>query len=235
MQRLTVMLFIGLAGCQEQSSAPLEESGQETLNQPAPDGDAQGGDVNTDQKPLTLARHPEDVRGVKEQLEKLGAIIRVNEQDRIILVDFSFASITDAGLVHLEGLTSLRQLVLRNAPITNAGLVHLERLTSLKILVLTGTPVTDAGLVHLKGLTDLTFLALNNTRITDAGVRELKKALPKCKIDRFLSLQSQTLSMPRDRRRMARAERETWQAFRLTGFFPDLIVESPDGIVDTES
>ena len=44
--------------------------------------------------------------------------------------------------------------------------------------------VTDAGLVHLKGLTGLKDLGLYGTKVTNAGVAELKKALPKCKIEK---------------------------------------------------
>ncbi len=33
MYRLTVVLFIGLAGCQQPLSAPLQESGKETFTQ----------------------------------------------------------------------------------------------------------------------------------------------------------------------------------------------------------
>ena len=70
------------------------------------------------------------------------------------------------------------------AEITDARLLHLKGLTNLKTLDLTETQVTDAGLVHLKGLTNLQTLRLhrNNKKITDADIAELKKALPKCRI-----------------------------------------------------
>ena len=44
--------------------------------------------------------------------------------------------------------------------------------------------ITDARLLHLKGLTNLQTLRLhrNNKKITDADIAELKKALPKCRI-----------------------------------------------------
>ena len=44
---------------------------------------------------------------------------------------------------------------------SDAGLVHLEGLTNLTILDLRDTQVTDPGLVHLKGLTKLSKLDLN--------------------------------------------------------------------------
>ena len=185
MHRLTVVLLIGLAGCQEPLSVPADESGQPARTPSAADETAPGGKTRPGHQPLPLKRPTDDVRRVAKQLEQLGAIVRINDQGRIILVDLSFCSVTDTELVHLQGLTSLRQLVLRNTPITSAGLAHLAELTHLKILVLTGSLVTDAGLVHLQQLKGLTFLALNNTQITDAGIHQLKRALPKCNIDRI--------------------------------------------------
>jgi len=70
-------------------------------------------------------------------------------------------------------------IYLYNTQITDAGLVHLAGLTSLQELF-----VTDAGLVHLKGLTSLQTLGLGNTQVTDAGVAKLKEALPNCEISR---------------------------------------------------
>jgi len=68
--------------------------------------------------------------------------------------------------------------------VSDAGLVHLRGLTQLKWLDLTGTQVTGSGLEHLQGLTQLQELTLSNTKVTDAGVAELQKALPKCSISR---------------------------------------------------
>lgn len=88
--------------------------------------------------------------------------------------DLSNTKITDAGLEHLKGLTSLQTLYLTNTQVTDAGLVHLKGLTSLQGLNLYGTRVTDAGLVHLKGMTRLKTLNLDLTQVTDAGLVHLK-------------------------------------------------------------
>lgn len=84
------------------------------------------------------------------------------------------AQITDAGLVHLKGLTLLETLRLENRQIGDAGLAHLGGLTSLKTLYLGGTQVTDAGLAYLQGLTSLKTLYLNNTQVSDRGLVHLK-------------------------------------------------------------
>jgi hypothetical protein len=104
----------------------------------------------------------------------LAQVGRLTQLDVLI----SSASLSDAGLVHLQGLTKLELLDISGTKITDARLVHLKGLTNLFRLVLDGTQVTDAGLAHLKGLTNLESLNLANTRVTDAGVGELKRALP---------------------------------------------------------
>jgi len=115
-------------------------------------------------------------------LEELRAKIGQNEQGEIVEVRFVSPTITDAGLIHLKGLTKLQTLGLDGRTITDAGLVHLKGLTNLQTLHLRATQITDAGLVHLKGLTGLQTLYLSDTAITDTGVAQLKKALPNCKI-----------------------------------------------------
>ena len=64
----------------------------------------------------------------------------------------------------------LRVLELGGTRITDAGLVHLRGLTNLKMLVLDRTKVTDAGMVHLKGLVNLEELRLQSTAITGADL-----------------------------------------------------------------
>ena len=64
--------------------------------------------------------------------------------------------------------------------ITDAGLVHLKGLTKLELLNLNRSEITDAGLSHLKKLTNLQTLFLKDTKVTDAGIPELQEALPNC-------------------------------------------------------
>ncbi len=66
--------------------------------------------------------------------------------------------------------------------VTDAGLEHLKGLTSLQTLDLGDTFVSDAGLEHLKGLTSLQNLSLWDTKVTDEGVKKLQQALPNCEI-----------------------------------------------------
>ena len=64
-------------------------------------------------------------------LKKLRATIKQKEQGEVVEVDFHFTDITDAGLVHLKGLSKLETLNLMSTEITDAGLVHLKGLSNL--------------------------------------------------------------------------------------------------------
>jgi hypothetical protein len=97
-----------------------------------------------------------------------------------------FNSLTDADLKNLQGRLEeqpdLKVLVLRGTQVTDAGLVHLQGLKKLDLLHLGNTQVTDAGLSHLQGLTQLRSLDLAGTQVTEEGVSRLREALPDCRI-----------------------------------------------------
>ena len=115
-------------------------------------------------------------------IKKLGGNVMVDAKSGEVTVFFTDTQITDAGLVHLKGLTSLTVLGLFGTQITDAELEHLKGLNSLTYLYLNGTKLSDAGLVHLKGLNSLTYLYLTGTQVTDAGLAEIKAALPECRV-----------------------------------------------------
>ncbi len=66
--------------------------------------------------------------------------------------------------------------------VSDAGLVHLKEMTTLRRLYLSETSITKAGLVHLKGLVKLQTFHLDGSRVTDTGATELQQALPNCKM-----------------------------------------------------
>ena len=133
MRVLLGLLLIAIVGCGDGSSPPG------------------GGAVPTPEGSQAKA-------GNVAALKKLGSLIERNEQGEVVEVNLVDTKITDAGLVHLKGLTNLQTL----------GLGF--------------TKITGTGLVHLKGLTKLEMLSLYGTKVTDAGVAELQKALPNCEI-----------------------------------------------------
>ena len=181
---LVGLLLIGIAGCGESALPPdgraaidQPEDSRATAAttsagrpQPMVDADPVPGNQPQADKPNAQVTEAESVAA----LEKRGARIKRNEAGEVLGVDLFNARITDAGLVHLRGLTKLQYLDLGDTRIADAGLVHLEGMANLQLLDFSGTRTTDAGLVHLKGLKKLQTLWLRGTRITDAGLVHLK-------------------------------------------------------------
>lgn len=85
-------------------------------------------------------------------IKKLGGRVEFDEKDPdkpLIGVNFFGTDLTDAGLVHLKSLTSLKSLDLWSTKVNGTGLVYLIGLTSLESLNLQGTQVTDSVLENL--------------------------------------------------------------------------------------
>jgi hypothetical protein len=87
-----------------------------------------------------------------------------------------------ATLGHLKALPRIRWLELAYTEVADTGLASLKGLHELEHLSLAKTEISDAGLEHLAGLTHLRFVDLRETRVTEEGVKNLRQALPKCKI-----------------------------------------------------
>ena len=152
-----VLLLFAMLGCGSESP-PANEVDRKAREQ----------DVETivenKSSPATSAAKPvETQEQAIAAIKKLGGKVTIERKspNKLIHVDLRGIKVTDAGLVHLKGLTNLQTLYLYR------------------------TKVTDAGLVHLKGLTNLQFLSLYNTKVTDEGVKKLQTALPNCNISHY--------------------------------------------------
>jgi Leucine-rich repeat (LRR) protein len=82
--------------------------------------------------------------------------------------------IGDPGMVHLQGLTQLRNLSLSDTGVGDLGIEKLKKLTNLEELNLAGTRITDRGLVHLQRFMNLRVLDLAETKITAAGLKNIE-------------------------------------------------------------
>jgi hypothetical protein len=114
--------------------------------------------------------------------------------------------VTDAGLAHLARFESLKQLYLGRAKFSPMGLEGLRNLKNLDTLLLYGsnlddhgakvlasfpaltnlvlsfTGITDKGLAVLAGCKNLAQLDVRGTTVTEPGVKQLKAALPNCRV-----------------------------------------------------
>jgi internalin A len=83
--------------------------------------------------------------------------------------------LTDAGLVHLRGLTRLEELHIDNTPgVTDAGMVYLAGLKQLRVLHIVDSGIKGPGLASLVGLNRLEELDLS-IPVTDADLVPVSK------------------------------------------------------------
>lgn len=133
------------------------------VQQPAP--------ANMLATPIELLAVPKPKRSQRNSTRDWNAALGELASGSLVGFD-AHGSATDAMLAEIariDGLTVLR--LGESATITDHGLRHLAGMTSLRELDLSGTSITDAGLSVLRGLTSLERVSLSNTQVTDAGLR----------------------------------------------------------------
>jgi len=85
---------------------------------------------------------------------------------------------TDEGLRQLDGLTNLESLDLTAALIGDDALANLKRMTELRVVSLGHTRIGDVRLIHLKSLANLRLLVLVNCETTLEGTQAFQRAFP---------------------------------------------------------
>lgn len=122
------------------------------------------------------------------------------------VLELGNTSVTDAGLAHLAVLEKLEQLRLTRTKVSGNGLASLKECRSLRFLDLGETQVTDKNLTFVASfvnlqtldvsytkvsnasiptiaeLRNLTSLVLDGSEVSRAGAKQLKMALPKCRV-----------------------------------------------------
>jgi len=84
-------------------------------------------------------------------------------------------AVTDAGLVHLAGLSKLKTLYLYETGVVGPGLRHLVSLKNIEAFGFMNMPLTGEGFEHLHKLPKLRWLNLGNTKINDAALTHIAK------------------------------------------------------------
>lgn len=112
-----------------------------------------------------------------ELFAKLNSVI-----PKMVTVDLSASSITDASVALLATATDLRMIRLSETGITDAAIDTLVKLQKLESVNFYGTKVTDEGVKKLSALPNLKRLYLWQTDVTPAAIGELQKALPDVEI-----------------------------------------------------
>ncbi|HJZ92889.1 MAG TPA: leucine-rich repeat domain-containing protein [Gemmataceae bacterium] len=125
----------------------------------------------TDAKPVLVIqfRSPgpgdNDLKGLRPLLAASPAAVGLNLNQCY--------NVSDVGVEHLAGITTLHSLSLGNTKVSDAGLKHLSGLTGLEELYLADDKLTNAGLAHLSKLTSLRKLSVFSKGVTDAGYKHL--------------------------------------------------------------
>jgi uncharacterized membrane protein len=101
---------------------------------------------------------------------------------KMVAVDLSATSVTDASIALLAQAKDLRMVRLSETGITDASMDTLAKLTSLESVNLYGTAVTDAGVKKLSALPNLKRLYLWQTGVSAEAIADLKKAMPELEI-----------------------------------------------------
>lgn len=110
-----------------------------------------------------------DTRVTDAGLEALAGLTQVTEFE-------TSEYMTDAGLVHLRGMTALERLMLLKTRLTGDGLKHLRGMTALQHLQLFSGTATDDALSHLPAIPVLTMLSLNSSSgFTDAALEHVAR------------------------------------------------------------
>jgi hypothetical protein len=117
----------------------------------------------------------------------LASVARLDLPNLHMLNLFCCANITNAGLIYVASLDTVRELVLGGCfQVTDDGLPNLLGMRHLTYLDLRGDPgITDRGLQMLTKMKHLKWIILRGCpNVTDAGIAALKRALPDLKIDK---------------------------------------------------
>jgi hypothetical protein len=117
--------------------------------------------------------------GINVEATEIASLIVLKPDDLQELILYG-APISDAGLMHIRGLTGLKVLYLLYTRVSDAGLAYLGRMTQLEAVDLNHTAMSDAGLVHLRKLTGLKKLYVSGTHVTAGGLEMLKQTLANC-------------------------------------------------------
>ena len=104
----------------------------------------------------------------------------ISKIESLRVLSLRAASATDFAV--LRKLPNLETLYLDHSMVGDAGLRSISKIPKLRALDLSSTKVTDAGVANLKGSTSLAGLDLRETSVSEAMLKELREALPKCKI-----------------------------------------------------
>jgi len=122
------------------------------------------------------------------------ALSDLSDLTTVRMLFINTCQIDDAALACFRSMPDLRELTFfedsklgLRSRFTEKGFAEIGRIVNLRSLRLTDLPISDAAARHLHRLKQLKTLTLNDCRISDQAVEELRKALPDCRLNRYLN------------------------------------------------
>jgi hypothetical protein len=112
-----------------------------------------------------------------DALERYRPVYELDNHGRVIDLTLEGSHVDDQALDQVKQLTALRRLSLYGASVSDAGIAKLQGLSQLEALG--ATPLTDQALTHLKKMPGLCHLWVSKGgKISGKKLAELQKALP---------------------------------------------------------
>jgi hypothetical protein len=102
-------------------------------------------------------------------------MIHIRGLSNLTMLEVNFAGITSASMPYVTDLRRLKKLDFQTISVSDADLAHVADLTALEWLQLTGkgTTITDEGLACLQGLVRMKMLSIQSPAIGSAGLAHL--------------------------------------------------------------
>lgn len=111
--------------------------------------------------------------------------LRKLEKSGLVMLNLRATRISDAGMLSVSKIISLRQLHVNMCNISDVGVRNLRSLDRIETLNISETSITDVSLRYLLETESLAFLIIwRCDSLTDKGINEFQKARPDCKIMR---------------------------------------------------
>jgi Leucine-rich repeat (LRR) protein len=128
----------------------------------------------TDAAVLQLSQMPELERLSFHWNENItnASMMYLKKMNSLKMLDIKHSKVTDEGLVHLAQIESLENLTLPDGYVTDAGIEHIAKLHNLKYLW-AGSPLTDKSLFLVSTLGNLEELHIGGTGFSDEGMKHI--------------------------------------------------------------
>lgn len=104
-------------------------------------------------------------------------LVHINKLTSLKVLNLDKTGISGEGLKNISALRDLQELSLIETKVNSGGLTYLRNLTNLKKLFLDSDQIDDSGLEHLSDLVNLELLSLSQTRIQQDGLKRLNALL----------------------------------------------------------